>query len=157
MQASTIASYIIAFSQEHGDPVSNLKLQKLLYYAQAWHLAINDRPLFDEQIEAWVHGPVVPSVYREYKQFSWQPIAAAVVEPKLEKDVVDHLDEVMEVYGSLTALKLEQLTHAEYPWQHARGNLPEDASSNAVITHDDMKAYYRKRLDVADQAGAPGL
>jgi uncharacterized phage-associated protein len=56
MQASEIADYLIAFSHEHGDPVSNLKLQKLLYYAQAWHLALHDEPLFNDRIEAYGDG-----------------------------------------------------------------------------------------------------
>lgn len=63
LAAKRVADYIIAFAHEHGDPVSNLKLQKLLYYAQAWHLALHDNPLFDERIEASVHGPAVPPVY----------------------------------------------------------------------------------------------
>ena len=52
----------------------NLKLQKLVYYAQAWHLALRDVPLFEEDFEAWVHGPVIPALYQEYKKFGWRPI-----------------------------------------------------------------------------------
>ena len=61
--AQQIADYLIAFSHSVGDPISNLKLQKLLYYAQAWYLALHNEPLFPESIEAWVHGPAVPPVY----------------------------------------------------------------------------------------------
>lgn len=63
-----IADYIILYFQEHGEPLTNLKLQKLLYYAKGWYLALYDKPLFNDKIEAWVHGPVVPSIYHAFKQ-----------------------------------------------------------------------------------------
>jgi uncharacterized phage-associated protein len=155
MTALETARYIIRFAHEHGDPVSNLKLQKLLYYAQAWHLAINDEPLFQERLEAWVHGPVVPPVYGTFKKWTWQTIPLEVTVPELSKGQREHLDEVMDVYGSLTALYLEKLTHQEDPWRKARAGLPPDASSNATISHEDMRTYYKARLSVEsqDQAG----
>jgi uncharacterized phage-associated protein len=146
MRASTIARYIVWFAHEHGDPISNLKLQKLLYYAQAWYLALKDRPLFDDPIEAWVHGPVVPNVYREYRDWSWQPIARDVTRPELDSEIVAHLDEVMEAYGGLSAFYLERLTHSERPWRKARGKLPADAQSHAEISQAEMRDYYKARL-----------
>ena len=145
--AFEVADYIIAFSHEHGDPVSNLKLQKLLYYAQAWHLTLFDKPLFDERIEAWVHGPVVPPVYREFKDWAWKPIDREPDLPLFSEDVSSHLEEVMDVYGGLTAYYLEKLTHQDGPWAKARGGMPPDEPSNAEITHDDMKACYRAALN----------
>jgi uncharacterized phage-associated protein len=114
--ASTISKFLIAFSHEHGDPLSNLKLQKLLYYAQAWHLAIFDKPVFEEQIEAWVHGPVVVPEYRRFKGWAWQPIQDDPEAPALDEALAQHLTEVMDVYGGMTAYQLEQLTHSETPW-----------------------------------------
>lgn len=61
-----IAKHFIRFANEEGSFISNLKLQKLVYYAQAWHLAIHGTPLFEEDFEAWVHGPVIPSLYQKY-------------------------------------------------------------------------------------------
>lgn len=72
--ASIIAKHILGACKAKQDFITNLKLQKLLYYSQAWHLAIYDEPLFQDRIEAWVHGPVVPSVFREYRSFRWSPI-----------------------------------------------------------------------------------
>lgn len=144
-QAAQIAEYIIGFSQRHGDPISNLKLQKLLYYSQAWFLALFDTPLFNERIEAWVHGPVVPPVYGDFKAWSWTPIVTQF-DPdgiQLPENVKAHVQEVLEVYGGMSAYQLEQLTHSEEPWLKARGNTPPDEPSTAVISHDDMKAYYR--------------
>ena len=147
--AKKVADYFIAFSHEHGDPVSNLKLQKLLYYAQAWYLALYDQPLFDERIEAWVHGPAVPPVYGAYKGWAWQPIQddPGLDSIGLPKPIEDHLNEVMDAYGTMGAYELEKLTHAESPWLNARGGMPIDQPSNAVISHEDMKNYYRRVLD----------
>ncbi len=151
--AYQVAQYIIGFSHEHGDPISNLKLQKLLYYAQAWHLALYDAPLFGDPIEAWVHGPVVPSVYGEYKMWSWRPIDVEPEEEDFDSQARDHLDEVMDVYAGLSAYDLEKLTHQEDPWRNARGDLQPDAPSNNVISHEDMRDYYKARVDGEDQAG----
>ena len=149
--ARNIADYIISFSHEHGDPVSNLKLQKLLYYSQAWYLALYDKPLFDERLEAWVHGPAVPPVYGMFKGWAWTPIGEV---PPLDhcreqvgQHVAEHLDEVMDVYGGMAAYDLEKLAHSEMPWQKARQGLSPDESSNALISHEDMKAFYRSRLN----------
>jgi len=145
------AEFLIAFSHECGDPLSNLKLQKLLYYSQAWFLALYDKPLFDERIEAWVHGPAVPPVYGEFKKWTWQPIECEIdlpaLEKALEKHVQDHLTEVMDVYGVMSAYQLEKLTHSEDPWKKARNGIPLDEPSTAIITHEDMKQYYRSRLN----------
>src|SRR5579859_7908067 len=98
-KAKQIADYILRFCQDHGDPISNLKLQKLLYYSQAWHLALYDKPLFEEDLEAWVHGPAVMSVYGSFKDWSWKPITGRPPKPDLTKHAVAHLNDVMEVYG----------------------------------------------------------
>ena len=66
--AERVADYIIRSAHESGELITNLKLQKLVYYAQAWHLALFDEPLFDDPIEAWVHGPVVSSLYSKFPE-----------------------------------------------------------------------------------------
>jgi len=146
-KVSTISDFFIAFSHECGDPLSNLKLQKLLYYAQAWHLAIFDEPLFGDQIEAWVHGPVVVPEYHRFKGWAWQPIRDNPQLPEIDQRTVEHLNEVMEVYGAKNAYELELLTHQEDPWKNARGGIPIDQSSNTVVSHEDMKKFYRARMN----------
>jgi uncharacterized phage-associated protein len=69
-----VANYFIWLANETGSFLSNLKLQKLVYYAQAWHLALEESPLFEEDFEAWIHGPVLPTLYQKYESFSWKPI-----------------------------------------------------------------------------------
>lgn len=146
MTAKRVANSIVKFCNEYGDLISNLKLQKLLYYAQAWHLAIHNKELFPEDFKAWVHGPVVPSVYHAFKEFGCGPIlrqpTAVVTGPKFEA----HLAEVMGAYGGLSGFDLERLTHSESPWRNARGDLPPDQPSSVVISKKDMKQYYKAKL-----------
>lgn len=146
-KASSISDFFIASLHECGDPLSNLKLQKLLYYAQAWHLAIFDAPLFAEDIEAWVHGPVVVSEYRRFKGWAWQPIMDNPAIPALDDATKAHLQEVLEAYGSKNAYELEQLTHSEAPWKIARKGISEDEPSNEVISYEEMKKFYRLQMN----------
>jgi uncharacterized phage-associated protein len=138
------ADYLIAFSREVGDPLTNLKLQKLLFYAQGWFLALQDRPLFNERIEAWPHGPVVPPIYGTFKKWGWSPIGEDIAVPEFSKEVKAHLDEVMKVFGGFTAYTLEQMTHNEKPWIDARGSLLPDEPSTSVISHESMKAHFKQ-------------
>lgn len=144
-----VADYFIQLANETGSFVSNLKLQKLVYYAQAWHLAINDVPLFEEDFQAWIHGPVIPTLYQKYKTFGWRPIIEDV-NPILSEAIQDFLNEVAEEYFACDAYELEQMTHAEVPWNRARGDIPPDAHSNAVIKKEWMKEYYGSRVKKQD-------
>ena len=139
-----IAAYFIDLANQTGATVSNLKLQKLVYYSQAWHLAIHGTPLFEEDFQAWVHGPVIPVLYQKYKAFGWQPIQDDA-SPNLPEKVWSFLSEVSEEYFDCDAYELEQMTHIEAPWNQARGDLRPDAPSNAVIEKEWMKEYYGAR------------
>lgn len=143
--ASDIAKYMIASFQKKNKEISNLKLQKLLYYAQAWHLALYDAPLFDDKIEAWVHGPVVPGVFREYKEYAWRPITKTI-QALIPPTLAFHLNEVLRAYGNFDATALESMTHREDPWKITRGTLSPDEPSNRVITLEVMKKYFSARL-----------
>ncbi|HZB88263.1 MAG TPA: type II toxin-antitoxin system antitoxin SocA domain-containing protein [Terracidiphilus sp.] len=122
--------------------VTNLKLQKLLYYSQAWNLVFKNEPLFSEDIEAWVHGPVVPRVFRRFKALGWKTIESPVVSYG-DTHLVAHLRAIIDAYGHFGATQLERTTHSETPWKNARGGVPDDQPSNVVITHRDMKSYFR--------------
>lgn len=148
-----ITDALIHLSRERGFEITNLKLQKLLYYAQVWHLAFSDSPLFDEDIEAWVHGPVVPQVFRRFKNYRWNPITEPVSPPR-DTSLAKYLGEVLNTYGEMSATQLERLTHREEPWKEAREGYAPDESSNQIITHDSMRAYYSKvRETVNERAG----
>jgi uncharacterized phage-associated protein len=143
LRAIDVAKWIVGFSGEHGDPVTNLRLQKLLYYAQAWYLALRDEPLFGERIEAWVYGPVVPEVYRAFRDFGAMPISIDTESPEFSREISDHLGEIMAVFGGYSSYQLEIMTHNEAPWLKARDGIAPDEPSNAVIAHEDMKEFYR--------------
>jgi uncharacterized phage-associated protein len=123
-------------------PVSAMKLQKLVYYCQAWSLVWDERPLFGERIEAWASGPVVPDLFACHKgQFIVSDIPAGDPE-RLDQDAKDTIDAVIQFYGNRTPQWLSDLTHREEPWKNARQEIPEGARSNAVITLDSMAEYY---------------
>lgn len=140
---ASVSDFLHAECRERGELLTNLKLQKLLYYAQAWHLALRDAELFAENFEAWVHGPVLPSQYHRFKKFVWTPITDHIEKPKLSDEVSGHLIEIVDVFGTETAIALELMTHREKPWQEARGDLAPDAPSSAVIKKGAMQEYYR--------------
>lgn len=144
-----IADYFIKLANDTGSYISNLKLQKLVYYAQVWHLALYGDPLFQEDFQAWVHGPVIPKLYQKYKGFRWQPILEEA-NPELPEKVQEFLDEVTKEYFACDAYELEQMTHAELPWNRARGDLPPDAPSIAVIEKECMKEYYGSRAEAEE-------
>jgi uncharacterized phage-associated protein len=144
-----IAETIIALTRDRRSEITNLKLQKLLYYTQAWNLAFTGNPLFLESIEAWVHGPVVPSIFRRFREYRWMPINSAV-EPYDDGGVRRHIESVLNAYDKFDATQLERLTHSEDPWKIARGNLAPDMSSRNVISNIVMRDYYRARLACAN-------
>lgn len=154
--AQTVAEYIVGCLRYHGDDISNLKLQKLLYYCQAWHLALHGELLFPERIKAWVHGPVVPQVFHYYKDDlharDWTELPNPTNPPRLPLAAIEHINSVLETYGTFSAYHLERLTHQEEPWLAARGNTPPSEPSEAEILPEIMMQYYRKMADEQTQA-----
>ncbi len=142
---TTPAKAVAKFIVQNSSQVSNLKLQKLLYYVQGWHLGLEGAIVFPERIEAWVHGPVVPDVFFHYRHFRWTPIEVGSEKAELDGAIEKHIRDVLKVYAPLSASQLETISHMESPWKQARGTLPPNASSNAVITAESMKVYFRKR------------
>jgi uncharacterized phage-associated protein len=138
-----VSDFLLAESRERGDVLTNLKLQKLLYYAQAWHLALKNKPLFLEDFQAWVHGPVLPSQYQRFRTYEWRPILEEIGSLFLSPDLISHLKEVVEVFGCETATALELMTHNELPWKKARQGLAPDQQSTAIISKESMQTFYR--------------
>lgn len=147
--AIDVARYILALaraSDEDGqedDPISNLKLQKLLYYSQGFHLALYGRPLFPERIQAWEHGPVVPEVYREFKRFGAAPISNEPCDTSLLDEPTRKLiDDVYTSFGQFTAWRLRQMTHKEPPWceTYRKG------VQNIEIPHALLIKYFRTQV-----------
>lgn len=134
--------FIYHVDVDSGDSITHLKLQKLLYYAQAWSLVLLGKPMFVEDIQAWTHGPVIPVVYAFYAQFKYNDLPVPEKCPKIKKEYEEVLEEVMRIYGIYEAKYLERLTHQEKPWQEARGNLPLEAKCETVISTETMKRFY---------------
>lgn len=148
-----VGKYFIHLANQDKKPITNKKLQKLVYYSQAWSLVLNDKKLFSEPIEAWVHGPAVRSLYVQYKNFGFSPITedVDVSSISLSADNKKLLDEVWKVYGKLDAGYLEMLTHSEQPWQEARNGLQSYSNSNNEITPKAMKSFYSAKLEKAQK------
>lgn len=130
------------------------KLQKIVYYAYAWFLTLMneavenlDNRLFDSHFEAWVHGPVCPSLYQEYRSYGFQEIPMNKDEKiSFEPEVEDVLEQVWEVYGGYSASQLESISHQESPWRNARkGCAAYDICTNR-ITDADMYLCYIERV-----------
>lgn len=151
-----VAEYFILKNKQDKKGLTNKKLQKLLYYAQAWSLVLNNRPIFDDKIEAWVHGPAIPLIYSTFKNFGFGDIDMKFDEKEL--GVIDEkdkkvLDEIWRVYGNMDAGYLEMLTHSERPWQEARKGLQSSENSENEISIDVMKSYYSEKLKQYSKAG----
>ncbi len=137
-----VANYILHEFQVHGDCISNKKLQKLLYYVQAWHLALHGESVFDEKFQAWVHGPVAPIVYRRFKDFGFKSIDEKMEKPILPQTLTYHIDEVLDEYMQYNAWELELMTHDEEPWIEARKGLANNVQSQNEISEETMQQYY---------------
>lgn len=153
LKALDVGRYFIYLANQDQKPITNKKLQKLVYYAQAWSLVLNNKKLFGDPIEAWVHGPAVRSLYGQYKNFGFSPIAEKVELNSIEISSGDKklLDEIWKVYGKLDPEYLEMLTHSELPWQEARSGLQSHENSKNEISHRAMKSFYSMRLEKAKQ------
>lgn len=150
IKLSEISDYFIAFSNTTGNLITNLKLQKLVYYAQAWHLAVYKAAIFEEDFEAWVHGPVIPELYRTYREFSWHPIeredlaeeACEALEKKFPDSVGEIIADVLEEYFGMEAYALEKSTHNELPWIKTRSGLADDEPCDRIIDKRLMVDFY---------------
>lgn len=138
-----VARYIL----EQKGEMSTWKLQKLCYYAQAWHYTWTERRLFSEDFQAWRNGPVCPELFQAHKgKFM---VAAEDIQgdsAKLDADEKESIDTVLDEYGALTPYELREMTHEEAPWKDARGDLPKDANSEIVITPESMGICYGERI-----------
>lgn len=150
----TVTNYIISRVAEERRDLSLLKLQKLLYYVQAWYLVHHDgQALFDNDFQAWVHGPVCREVYdrfatkfRLYDCVGLSDIGENADVSELSEAETTFVNEVLEVYASFTGSQLEQLTHSEAPWIEARAGLSPTARCERVISRERMREYYAARI-----------
>lgn len=137
-----VAAYILA----KAGPMVAMKLQKLCYYSQAWHLVWDEEPLFPERIEAWANGPVVRDLYRKHR-LRWEIDGDETFDgdpDRLKSNERETIDLVLDFYGGKSAHWLSELTHREDPWRNARkrGGLADGERGDAQILDADMLEYY---------------
>lgn len=140
-----VAAYIL----QKMKPMTTMKLQKLVYYSQAWSLVWDEKPLFEENIEAWANGPVIRDLFdfhRGMYEISSIPIGNSRL---LNQEQRETIDAVLEYYGDKSAQWLIELTHMEDPWIQARKGLPKLERSSKVISLDTIADYYSS-LSVED-------
>lgn len=135
-----VAQYIL----EKRGGMSTWKLQKLVYYAQAWSLVWDEKVLFPERIEAWANGPVVPELYALHRGAFRIDSVQGGRPSRLGSVSRETIDAVLGKYGGKSSQWLRDLTHREPPWQlaRARDGLREGERGNAEIRHGDMADYY---------------
>lgn len=133
-----VAAHIL----NRGGSMSTMKLQKLAYYSQAWHLVWAETPLFDDEIQAWMNGPVVRTLYSDHKgRFTiseWPKGDPS----RLSDEERANIDAVIDAYGKYSGQQLSELSHSEEPWRVTRNGLPDGVGSSRVIDPDLIQAYY---------------
>jgi len=146
--ASDVAKYLIYLGSkdvvgdnDEREGVTNLKLQKLLYLAQAYYLAKLGRPLFKDPIEAWEFGPVVPKVYKEFKSYKSDPIIIEFDESGVAPEDKEVLQRIWGAFGGYSAGKLVNITHSHAPWRTAF------ESDNKEISNNSISEYYTPLLN----------
>ena len=155
VDSGLLASYIL---YKIG-PISHLKLHKLLYYVQAFHLAYFDDVIIDDEFEAWVHGPVIRNLFYtlrdiearlydlvDYNGKVGDPTPEGQLQDKIIPDQIELIDDILDEYGKLSSLQLETLTHSELPWQSARVGLDISESCSKIISRDLMRDFYNKQI-----------
>ncbi len=133
-----VAKYIL----ESQKPMTTMKLQKLVYYCQAWSLVWDDEPLFTEEIEAWANGPIVRELFCEHRgQFMISKLEQGNI-GVLNPNQIDTINTVLSYYGDKSSQWLSNLTHSEAPWRDAREGLSDSERGSRVISHGSMAEYY---------------
>ena len=144
-----VANYFLSLCEDYvGEGITNLKLQKLCYYAQGIYLADHGKRLFDSDIEAWMYGPVVRELYESIEEYGNNPVeypinGKYISLDQFTKDEKDIMDDVYMDYGSYACWKLRNMTCAEPPWVKATTkNGPSTPSKKVLIADNDMQRYF---------------
>jgi uncharacterized phage-associated protein len=151
---TAIAEWIVRYRADNGAPIDRVSLQKMLFYAQAFRLARHGEPLFRGRFEAWVHGPVVPEIWRQFGNDG-----AHLVEPderrsqpQIDSETEQCLRDVVDFFSLCNPFMLSRATHEEDPWREARGDRPGNQRSEETIPIERIKTYYAALIEDGEEA-----
>jgi uncharacterized phage-associated protein len=153
MNIQDASDYLTLMTCDAGADLNLLKLQKLVYYAEAWHLAIHSTPLTGAAFQAWVHGPVNRELYDRFKDHKslYSPVTRSDIREGFDPGAISpedrsHLDDILEAYGKYSGSQLEELSHKEDPWITARKDYRPTERCEVAIDPERIRSYYRARL-----------
>jgi len=148
--ALDVARYLLHLSNQEPEPelVTHLRLQKLLYYCQGWALTFRDEPLFPDRIEAWLHGPVVTTVYPIFADYASAPLAPHEGRDcdAIDRNTKSFLQSIWDEYKKHSASELRRKTHEETPWKAARGQRGPDDPAPVEITHSSLTHFFPRNM-----------
>lgn len=160
--AKSIANFFLEHAKEAGQSISPMKLQKLVYYANGWYAGYTGKPLIDETVEAWQYGPVIESIYHEFKRFGSGPITERATEmdwdsldeqeipAPTDESIRKFLASIWSSYGKYTAVALSEMTHApDSPWAKTWTGV-----RGKDIPFDLIKSHFREAVEIAKQKRA---
>jgi uncharacterized phage-associated protein len=137
----------LAAAEDEWEPMTHLRLQKLLYYVQGWSLALHGEAMFTDRIEAWSHGPVVRSMYGVLRRHQNTPIKPSHINgdpSKLSSDELKLIQDVWRSYRGYSPTSLRNMSHNEAPWVNARPDAGPLDACDAEITTQSMRDFFRK-------------
>ncbi len=157
MSPSTVANYFLDLGRRESVPITPLKLQKLVYFAHGWYLGFTGEALVNERIQAWEFGPVIPSLYHEFKEFKNSPITRYIgnfqpadLTSQETTAVRSLLDKVWSIYSRYTAAQLSALSHeTNGPWHQMMGKIPDGHVHvrNMPIPNDLIHRFFKARVE----------
>lgn len=136
--ALEIAKYVINHEHKEHREITNLRLQKLLYFVQAKILVETGKPCFEDEMEAWAYGPVVPIVYNEYKGYGNLPIIERQkISERIENSIENYINEILNYFSDTPTFELVQITHGQAPWIEAKKN-----GLHSKISVDSIREFF---------------
>jgi len=160
-----VANYFLELGEREGRKLTPMQLQKLVYFAHGWHLALKDKPLVQDPIEAWAYGPVVPDLYHALKAYGSGAVTSRLRQFRMgdgqlhvskptvtDPDTQRFLERIWKVYGHLSAVQLSAMTHRpNTPWTKVR--LANPNRRGVDIPDDEMKRYFAQLASENAAAG----
>lgn len=158
-----IANTFLEIAASHGDSICPMRMQKLVYFAHGWYSSFKNEPLISEEVLAWTYGPVIESLYHEFKKYGSKPISEPVLDVEINraellkikviKPKIDDsdsytkalLNKIWEVYGKYSAVELSNLTHqTDSPWYNAK------LAKKSAISEEEIREYFKKQRKEAN-------